>query len=123
MLLFFVFIFPPGYQRVIAESLSEMRQQINAVMLNQAKILSHVAPEDELYDPTNMPPLFIKSEDKLEEFEAFLRNPTNFKSYVSCFLTITKFHYLIFDGSTSVLFSKQNSLGHTSYSIVNGHCK
>lgn len=84
-LLIFIFIRPPGYQRVIAESLSEMRQQINAVMLNQAKILSHVAPTDELYDPTNMPPLFLKSEEKLDEFEVFLRNPTNFKSYVSFF--------------------------------------
>ncbi|XP_034232947.1 uncharacterized protein LOC117640530 [Thrips palmi] len=71
-----------GYQRVTAESLSEIRQQLNAVMLNQAKILSHVAPEDELYDPTNMPPLFIKTEEKLDEFEVFLKNPTNFKSYV-----------------------------------------
>lgn len=75
-------MFSSEFQRVICDTLEELRFQNNAILLNQAKILSYVAPEDELYDVTNMPPLFITNEDKFNKFEEFLNSSTNFRSYV-----------------------------------------
>lgn len=73
------------YQRVISETLEEHTIKLDAALLNQAKILSYLAPEDELYTPLNMPKLFIKTENQLHKFEEFLKHPTNFKAYVNHF--------------------------------------
>ncbi|XP_034236490.1 uncharacterized protein LOC117642416 [Thrips palmi] len=71
-------------ERVRSSLISELSSKVDMVLLNQARLFSLLAPEEEFVErPPNLPPTPLKSVKAFSEFEVFLTKPVNADTLVT----------------------------------------